>query len=96
MGLAYHRAIRQIRAVLPAVTLIGSGGIRNGVDIAKALALGADLAATARPALISAVDERGVEAVVEQLQVYIKELRVAMFCSNCRNLAALRALHLTE
>ncbi len=95
-GLPTTEAIRQIRAVLPAVTLIGSGGIRNGVDIAKALALGADLAATARPALISAVDERGVEAVVEQLQVYIKELRVAMFCSNCGNLAALRALHLTE
>lgn len=94
-GLPTTEAIRQIRATLPDITLIGSGGVRNGVDIAKALALGADLAATARPALISAVDERGVEAVVEQLQAYIKELRVAMFCSNCGNLAALRALDLT-
>lgn len=93
-GIPTTEAIRQVRAALPDVLLIGSGGIRSGVDVAKALALGADIGATARPALVSAVDERGAEAVVEGLHAYIAELRVAMFCSGCGNLAALQNLAL--
>lgn len=91
-GLPTADAIRQVRAALPEVPLIGSGGIRSGVDIAKAIALGADLCAVARPALNSAVAERGVEVVIEGLQAYIDELRIAMFCSGCGDLAALRRL----
>lgn len=93
-GIPTTEAIRHIRAVLPDVTLIGSGGVRSGVDIAKAIALGADLAATARPALFPAVDERGTEAVIAGLEAYLKELRVAMFCTNCATIQALRALKL--
>lgn len=93
-GLPTSEAIRRVRAALPAITLIGSGGIRSGVDIAKAIALGADLAATARPALVTAVAERGAEAVIEGLQAYLDELRIAMFCSGCGDLQALRALQL--
>jgi isopentenyl-diphosphate delta-isomerase len=87
-------AIRQVRAALPDATIIGSGGVRSGVDVAKAVALGADIAATARPALSTAVDERGAEAVIDGLQAYLDELRVAMFCTGCANLQALRALKL--
>lgn len=93
-GLPTTEAIRQVRHALPDVTVIGSGGIRSGVDVAIALALGANLAATARPALAPAIDERGAEAVVEGLHGYLNELRVAMFCSGCANLHALRALNL--
>ncbi|HEX5692031.1 MAG TPA: type 2 isopentenyl-diphosphate Delta-isomerase [Roseiflexaceae bacterium] len=93
-GLPTTEAIRQVRAALPTVTLIGSGGIRSGVDIAKAIALGADLCGTAKPTLGPAVDERGAEAVAEGLQSYIDELRVAMFCSGCGGLRALRQLAL--
>jgi len=93
-GIPTTEAIRQVRAALPDITLIGSGGVRSGVDIAKAIALGADLCGTAKPALGPAVDERGAAAVVEGLQAYIDELRVAMFCSGCGNLAALRALRI--
>jgi isopentenyl-diphosphate delta-isomerase len=93
-GLPTTEAIRQVRAALPNVPLIGSGGVRNGVDVAKAIALGSDLAATAKPALVAAVQERGAAAVVEGLQAYIDELRVAMFCSGCGDLQALRQLKL--
>lgn len=93
-GLPTTECIREVRAALPDVTLIGSGGVRSGVDVAKAIALGADMAGTAKPALASAIDERGAEAVIEGLEAFIKELRVAMFCSGCANLAALRALRL--
>lgn len=95
-GLATTECIRQVRAALPEVGLIASGGIRSGVDVAKAIALGADLAGTARPALVSAVDERGAEAVVEGLASFMRELRVAMFCAGCGDLKALRSVTLTE
>jgi len=93
-GIPTTEAIRQVRAALPDITIIGSGGVRSGVDVAKAIALGADLAATARPALIPAVDERGAAAVIESLQTYIDELRIAMFCTGCGDLTALRRLRL--
>ncbi len=93
-GLPTSEAIRRVRAALPDVPLIGSGGIRSGVDVAKAIVLGADLGATAKPALAPAVEARGAEAVAEGLQCYIDELRVAMFCSGCGDLAALRKLDL--
>ena len=93
-GLPTTEAIRAVRAALPNMLLIGSGGVRSGVDMAKAIVLGADLAATAKPALIPASAPDGVAAVVDDLQCYIDELRIAMFCSGCGDLAALRALKL--
>jgi isopentenyl-diphosphate delta-isomerase len=93
-GTPTSECIREVRAALPAVTIIGSGGVRSGVDVAKAIALGADLGGTAKPALASAIDERGAAAVVDGLEGFIKELRVAMFCAGCADLKALRALTL--
>lgn len=93
-GIPTTEAVREVREALPDITLIGSGGVRSGVDMAIVLALGADLAGTAKPALESAIDERGSEAVIENLQGFINELRVAMFCSGCRDVQALRALKL--
>ena len=93
-GLPTTECIREVRAALPEATIVGSGGVRSGVDVAKAIALGADLAGTAKPALVSAIDERGAEAVIEGLQGFISELRVAMFCSGCADVKALRALSL--
>ena len=93
-GLPTTTAIREVRAALPNVTLIGSGGIRSGVDVAKAIALGADLGATAKPALGPAADGQGAQGVIEELRAYIDELRIAMFCSGCGDLKALRALKL--
>jgi isopentenyl-diphosphate delta-isomerase len=93
-GIPTTEAIQAVRAALPNILLIGSGGVRSGVDIAKAIALGADLGATAKPALSSAADQSSGEAVIAGLQAYIDELRIAMFCSGCADLSALRQLEL--
>jgi isopentenyl-diphosphate Delta-isomerase len=93
-GLPTSECIREVRAALPHVPLIGSGGIRSGLDMAKALALGADIVGTAKPALLEAVNERGAEAVAEGLSAYLRELRIAMFCAGCGDLRALRALQI--
>ena len=95
-GVPTTEALRQVRVALPHVPLIGSGGVRNGVDVAKAIALGADLAATAKPALVAAAQEHGTEALIVSLQAFINELRIAMFCSGCGDLAALRTITLDK
>ncbi len=59
--------------------LIGSGGIRNGLDAAKALALGADVVGIAREILKPAM--KSYEDVVKRLEKIIDELRIAIFLS---------------
>jgi isopentenyl-diphosphate delta-isomerase len=68
--------------------VIASGGVRHGMDVAVALALGADAAALARP-LLEAADV-SEDAAVLRLEQIIYELRVICFCVGARDLAALR------
>ncbi len=87
-GTPTAEAVRQARAVAPAALIIASGGVRDGVDIAKSIALGADLASLARPFLQPALES--VEATLRLLQVLETQLRIAMFAVGARDLAALR------
>jgi isopentenyl-diphosphate delta-isomerase len=59
------------------IPVIASGGVRSGVDIAKALALGADLASISQPVLQAAV--KGAKDTENMLSLLIEELRNAMF-----------------
>ena len=59
------------------VPVIASGGVRSGMDVTKALVLGASLAGMAYPVLDPAV--HGVEEVKKKLQFMIEELRNTMF-----------------
>jgi isopentenyl-diphosphate delta-isomerase len=95
-GISTSESILQVRRALPNTPIIGSGGVRSGVDVAKAIALGADVVATAKPALFAAVSAHGSDAVYEELQGFIQELRVAMFCSGCGDIAALKQLPLSR
>jgi len=60
------------------IPVIASGGIRSGLDVAKALALGASLASLAQPVLQAAV-EGGVKKTRKMLAMLIEELKNAMF-----------------
>jgi isopentenyl-diphosphate delta-isomerase len=72
----------------PDLAIFASGGIRSGQDMAKCVALGADLVGLASPFLKAAV--QSTAAVAEEMELLTTELRIAMFCSGARNLAALR------
>lgn len=69
--------IVEVRAAQPHGALIGSGGLRDGVNAAKVLALGADMAGFGRSLLGSAVaSSEALEARLEQVEL---ELRTVMF-----------------
>ncbi len=91
-GIPTARAIVEVREVLPDVPLVASGGIRTGMDAAKAIALGADVVAMARPLLPAAIESAA--AVVDWLQPFIDELRVCLHGCGAANLAELRAIDL--
>lgn len=86
-GLPTAEALREVRAACPALPLIASGGIETGVEVALALALGANLAGMAapllRPATVSAT------AVTDKLQRVLQQLRIAMFCCGAATVAQL-------
>jgi isopentenyl-diphosphate delta-isomerase len=66
------------------VKVIASGGVRNGLHVAKAIALGAHYGGLAMP-LLKSVSKSGKEAKESLLSV-IEELRTAMFLTGHRNL----------
>ncbi len=70
--------------------MIASGGLRDGVDAAKCLALGAVAAGLARPFLIAARADRAAEAV----GAVIAQLRVATWAAGAPASAALGEEHL--
>lgn len=74
------------------LNLISGGGIRNGLHIAKALALGASLATSAKPFLHAALESE--ESVVKLLRKFRKELIIAMFIAGCKNIEELSYLKL--
>lgn len=87
-GVSTARAIADVRAACPKGVLIGSGGVRDGVEAAKAIRLGADVVGQAAGVLAAATTS--TEAVVEHFQTVIRQLRTACFCTGSANLAALR------
>jgi len=77
-----------VRQALPEIRLIASGGIRTGVDMAKSIALGADLAALGQPLLAAALES--ADKVVEFLAGVIHEIKVSMLCVGVKDLRGLR------
>jgi isopentenyl-diphosphate delta-isomerase len=87
-GIPTVESLQGARAEMPeGRKLFASGGIRNGIDAAKAVALGADLVGIARPFLKAAAIS--AEATIELGEVIRDQMRVAMFAIGAPNLDAL-------
>lgn len=89
-GIPTAQALMEVRRTLPGMALVASGGIRSGMDAAKALALGAEVVAMARPLLAPAIESSS--AVVDTLGAFIEELRVCLHGCGAGNIAELRSV----
>ncbi|MCD6414983.1 MAG: type 2 isopentenyl-diphosphate Delta-isomerase [Candidatus Diapherotrites archaeon] len=85
-GIPTAASIIECQVGLP---IIATGGIRSGLDVAKAIALGADAAGVALPVL-RWYYEGGKVRVKENLEEWIKELKDVMVLTNSSNIAELK------
>jgi isopentenyl-diphosphate delta-isomerase len=92
-GIPTPESIRAV-AQIPGVTVIGSGGLRNGLDVAKAIALGADLAGMAFPFLEAATESP--DRVAETIDRIVHELEIVMLCVGARTIEDLKRTTLTR
>lgn len=91
-GIPTALAIQYARSAAPELPVFASGGLRDGIDIAKCIALGADLAGLASPFLRAASESsESVELLILELSA---QLRIAMLCSAAPDLKALRQAEL--
>lgn len=93
-GIPTAESILQVRAAVPQMLIFASGGLKNGLDVAKCLALGADLGGMAG-ALLQAASQ-SAEATSAAIQIVRRELQICLFCTGSANLAGLRQNKLTR
>jgi isopentenyl-diphosphate delta-isomerase len=87
-GIPTAECITAVRAVAPQLPLIASGGLRNGLEVAKTIALGADLAGLALPFLQAAAESEA--ALHELVEILIAEITTVLFCTGSATLADLK------
>jgi isopentenyl-diphosphate delta-isomerase len=86
-GLTTLESLLIARREAPDIPTLASGGIRDGIDVAKVIALGASLAGVAGPFLKAAINSpTAVEAMVVEMTTV---LRIAMFAAGAANLSQL-------
>jgi len=80
-----------LNAVRPVehIRIVASGGVRNGIDMAKALALGADLCGAAMP-FLHAFQTEGKEGLTETMALWRRQLKTVLFLTGSERIEQLR------
>ncbi len=93
-GIPTSDSILNVRRAAPHLPVFASGGLRDGIDVAKCVALGAGLGGLASPFLKAAAVS--LEATIEVIEGLGRELRIAMFAAGAGSLAALQQTPLVK
>jgi isopentenyl-diphosphate delta-isomerase len=93
-GIPTAQALINVRAAAPGLTTFASGGVRDGIDIAKSIALGASLGGMAGPFLKAADDS--LEATIATIQLIRRQIQIAMFASGAVDIAILKQTELLD
>lgn len=93
-GIPTAESLVQLRAMAPDLPLIASGGLRTGIEVAKCLALGADVAALAAVLLRAAA--ASPEALQERISIICRQLTIAMFVTGSAHIGALKTAPLVR
>lgn len=86
-GIPTAQSIINVRRVVPQIPVIASGGLKDGIDLAKCLALGACLGGMAGVFLKTAVDS--VERTLERIEEFQRQMQICMFATGAANLKQL-------
>jgi isopentenyl-diphosphate Delta-isomerase len=88
-GISTADALVEVRRALPNLPVFASGGMRTGVDVAKAIGLGASLVGLASPVLRAAAES--AEAAYDELYAVNEERRICMFSTGAATLNDLQS-----
>lgn len=87
-GIPTAESIIAVRKCCPVLPVIASGGIRSGLDIAKSIALGADIAGIAAPVLKMAI--KSTQDLIDYIMELQRGLKIAMFGTGSKNIKHLK------
>ena len=93
-GIQTAETIQLVHAATPKLPVFASGGLRNGVDITKCIALGAVMGGLAGPFLKAALSSP--EAVINVINRIKKEIQISMFAAGAADLDALSKTQLIK
>ena len=94
-GIPTADSIQEVVRAASRVLVFASGGLRNGVDIAKCIALGATLGGMAGLFLKSAANE-DIEETIKTIQEIESEIKICMFAVGAANMNQLKNVPLVK
>jgi isopentenyl-diphosphate delta-isomerase len=87
-GIPTARSIQNVKKAAPGMLIFASGGLNDGLDIAKCIALGASLGGMAGKFLKAAAVSN--QAALEAVRLTARQVRVSMFAAGIPNLTSLQ------
>lgn len=94
-GIPTAESIENCIGIVADLPILASGGLKNGIDIAKCIALGASMGGMAGQ-FLKAGEAGGIEGAIEFAEIITEQLRIAMFCAGANDIEALQNIHLDK